>query len=193
MARPDTVTRVLLEIASSRIPAEDGMALLYPAVYQELRGLARALMRRQRAGHTLTPTALVHEAYLRLVDQTRVRSTSRSQFFCVAAKAMRSVLVDHARRRAAQKRGGSWHRVSLVEETAAAPEVAFEILVLHDALEELAGKDARMADVVELRVFGGLTVAETAGALGVAARTVDNDWRVAKAWLSDRLAGPGRA
>jgi RNA polymerase sigma factor (TIGR02999 family) len=182
-----------MDIASSQIAAEDGLARLYPAVYQELRELARALMRGQRGGHTLSPTALVHEAYLRLVDQTRVQSTCRAQFFCVAAKAMRSVLVDHARRRTAQKRGGSWQRVSLLEGTAAAPEVEFEIIDLHGALEELAGKDPRMADVVELRVFGGLTVVETAGALGVAPRTVDNDWRVAKAWLSDRLAGPGRA
>jgi RNA polymerase sigma factor (TIGR02999 family) len=187
------VTQLLLDIASGEITTEDGLARLYPSVYEELRRLAGALMRGQRPGHTLSATALVHEAYLRLVDQTRVRSTSRPQFFAVAAKAMRSVLVDHARRKAARKRGGSWRRVSLHEGVGAAPAVEFEIIDLHEALDELARKDARMADVVELRVFGGLTVPEAADALGVAARTVDNDWRVAKAWLSDRLGSEGPA
>ena len=193
MAAPANVTQILLGIASERIPAHEGLALIYPAVYQELRALARALMRSQRPGHTLSATALVHEAYLRLVNQTGVRSRSRSQFYCVAAKAMRSVLVDHARRLGAKKRGGSWQRITLVGEIPAPESTGYEILDLHRALEDLAEKDGRLAQVVEMRVFGGLTVHETADVLGVAARTVDSDWKFAKAWLGDRISQSGAA
>jgi RNA polymerase sigma factor (TIGR02999 family) len=186
-------TQILMEIAAERLPANEGLARLYPVVYEELRRLARAIMRDQKAPHTLQPTALVHEAYLRLVDQTQVRSESRAQFFCVAAKAMRSVLVDHARRKTAKKRGGEWRRVTIDDEVAGRGGIDLEVLSLHDALDHLAENDERMAQVVEMRVFAGLTVQEVAGVLGVSRRTVDNEWRVARAWLNDRLSqgGPG--
>lgn len=193
MATQSNVTRILLGIASDEIPAQEGLALIYPAVYQELRQLARALMRGQPTGHTLSATALVHEAYLRLVNQSEVRSRCRSQFFRIAAKAMRSVLVDHARRRAAQKRGGSWQRITLVDEALADSQTDYEILDLNTVLEELNEKDGRMAQIVEMRVFGGLTIPETAVVLGVSPRTVDSDWKVAKAWLADRMTQPGSA
>jgi RNA polymerase sigma factor (TIGR02999 family) len=192
VSTPANVTQILDEIASERLPAHEGFALLYPAVYQEIRRLARGIMRSQAPGHTLTPTALVHEAYLRLVAQPEIRSRSRAQFFAAAAKAMRSILVDHARRKGARKRGGSWHRVTMIEEatpaaTAAGSSSEYEVLDLHAALDALEGKDARLATVVELRVFGGLTVDEASQVLNVSARTIDSDWKVAKAWLADRL------
>jgi RNA polymerase sigma factor (TIGR02999 family) len=191
VSEPASVTQILLGMASEQIPAEEGLALIYPAVSQELRRLAGALMRRQPAGHTLSATALVHEAYLRLVDQRIARSHCRAQFFSIASKAMRSILVDHARRRAARKRGGGWRRVGLETDPPAPGGFDVEVLDLHRALEALETRDRRLANVVEMRVFGGLTVQETAEALGVAARTVDNDWKVARAWLSDRMAQGG--
>ena len=181
------VTQILLGIASDRIPASEGLAMIYPAVYQELRRRAASLMRGQQPGHTLTPTALVHEAFLKLVRPGDVQSQSRVQFLAVASQAMRHILVDHARRKAAQKRGGSWQRVGLIDDVSNDRAVEFEIIDLHNALEELERKDGRMADVVEMRVFGGLTIRETAEALGVTTRTVDQDWKVAKAWLADRI------
>jgi RNA polymerase sigma factor (TIGR02999 family) len=193
MAPRLSVTRILQEIADEGLPTDEGLARLYPFVYEELRRLARALMRDQKPGHTLTPTALVHEVYLRLVGQSTLPSESRARFFCVAAKAMRSVLVDHARRRTARKRGGSWHRVTLDDAIGATQNVDFEVLSLHQALEDLAAKDLRMARVVEMRVFAGLTIEEAANVLGVSKRTVDGDWKVARAWLSERMsrqAGP---
>jgi RNA polymerase sigma factor (TIGR02999 family) len=189
---PD-VTQILLRIASDRLPAAEGLGLIYPAVYQELKRRAAALMRDQRDGHTLTPTALVHESFLKLVRPGDVRSESRAQFMAVASQAMRHILVDHARRKAAQKRGKSWHRVGLVEEIPDGRATAFEVLDLHEALEDLAQKDSRMAGVVEMRVFGGLAIREIAEALGVSTRTVDTDWKVAKAWLADRIGSPEEA
>jgi RNA polymerase sigma factor (TIGR02999 family) len=183
-----TVTQLLLEIATDRLTAREGLARLYPLVYDELHRLARAQMRDQRSGHTLDTTALVHEAYLKLVDQSQFKSESRGQFFSLAAKAMRSVLVDNARRKAAKKRGGSWHRVTLDEQLGAQPTISLEVLSLHQALDKLAGKDERMAQVVEMRVFAGLTAQDVADILGVSKRTVDNDWKVARAWLSDQMA-----
>ena len=192
MTSETNVTRLLLDIAAEKLTAREGLARLYPVVYDELHRLARAFMRDQKAGHTLQATALVHKAYLKLVDQTRVRSESRAQFFCVAAKAMRSVLVDHARRKAAKKRGGSWHRVTLDGQVGTRrdprQDIDYEVLSLHEVLERLAVKDERMAQVVEMRVFAGLSVQEVADVLNVSKRTVDNDWRVARAWLSDQMS-----
>ncbi len=196
MTSHTSATQILVDIASERLSAREGLARLYPVVYDELRRLARALMRDQQAGHTLQATALVHEAYLRFVDQSQVQSKSRAQFFCVAAKAMRSVLVDHARRKGAKKRGGGWHRITLDGQVGTQrdprQEIELEVLGLHEALERLAAKDERMSQVVEMRVFAGLTVGEVADVLGVSKRTIDNDWMVARAWLSDQMSSDDR-
>ena len=158
-----------------------------PLVYEELRRQAARQLRRERADHTLRPTALVHEAYLRLLGQDRAQWQNRAQFYAVAARIMRRVLVDHARQRAAHKRAGSWCRVSLVEGLAALPAMDVDVLALDRALEELARLDPQRARVVELRFFGGLTLDEAAEALGVSPATVTRSWRMARAWLFRRL------
>jgi RNA polymerase sigma factor (TIGR02999 family) len=181
--------------------AGDASALddLLPRVYDELRALADAYMRRERAGHTLQPTALVHEAFLRLLRLPPGSVQSRVHFFALAAQAMRRILADHARRHRAAKRGGSAVRVplELVEGGAGAeavagippgsPEVAADDL--DAALEDLAKLDPRQARVVELRFFGGLSIEETAEVLGVSTATVKRDWLVARAWLHRELRG----
>lgn len=161
---------------------------LIPLVYEELHRLAERHLARERAGHTLQPTAVVHEAYLKLVDQKRVTWKNRGHFFAVAAQAMRRLLVDHARRHDAAKRGGS---VTLVPLEAADPSVASkeaDVLALDRALEKLAALDATQAKIVELRYFGGLTLDETADVLGSSASTVSRAFRLAKAWLYRELS-----
>jgi RNA polymerase sigma factor (TIGR02999 family) len=167
---------------------------LLPAVYAELRRQARRAMRREDAGHTLQPTALVHEAYLRLVDQRRARWESRTQFFAVAAQAMRRILVDHARGRHRAKRGGGATPVTLADVDLAAGgagdtvEVAgVDTLALDDALTRFAALDPAKARLVELRYFAGLSIPEAAAALGVSPATVGRDWAVARAWLRREL------
>ncbi len=160
---------------------------LFPIVYDELRRLARRYMRDERPGHTLQTTALIHEAYLRLVDQRSTQWQNRAQFFAVAAQMMRRILVDYARRRAYQKRGGACSNLPLEENAVVAPERGHEIVALDSALERLAGIDARKARVVELRYFGGLEVQEIADVLGISAVTVTRDWKMAKAWLHQEL------
>lgn len=160
--------------------------LLYP----ELKRIARSLMRRERGGHTLQPTAVLHEAFVRLVGQTGNTWQDRSHFLGVATRLMRQVLVDHARRRQAAKRGAGGMRVTLADDLAASDDPTHDILVLDQALDRYAALDARGARVAELRVFGGLTVQEAAAHLGVSARTVDGDWAVARMWLARELAGP---
>jgi RNA polymerase sigma factor (TIGR02999 family) len=156
---------------------------LMPLVYAELRRMARQYMDRQRAGHTLQTTALIHEAYLRLVDQQASPWQNRAHFFGVAAKAMRCILVDYARSRHAVKRGGAFHPVSLDEAAVISAERVAELVALDDALESLAAFDLRKSRVVELRYFGGLTVEETAEVLHVSPETVARDWRLARTWL----------
>jgi len=156
-------------------------------VYDELAKLAVSYMRRERPDHTLQPTALVHEAYLRLVDQDICDWRDRRHFFGVAARVMRQVLVDHARRKSASKRGGAWRRVTFDEAIDAPGPADQDILDLDAALLKLAELDERMVRVVELRVFSGLTMEEVAGALDVSLRTAHNDWRVAKMWLANAL------
>jgi RNA polymerase sigma factor (TIGR02999 family) len=159
-----------------------------PLVYAELRRLARSYLQRERESHTLQPTALVHEAYLRLVDQTRVTWENRAHFFGVAAQLMRRILVDHARARDAVKRGGSAVKLSL-EEGHFRPEASEgDLLALDEALERLGATDARMSRVVEMRFFGGLSEAETAEVLGISDRTVRRDWQMAKLWLYRELS-----
>ena len=158
-------------------------------VYDELRRLARAFLFRERADHTLQPTALVHEAYLRLIDQRQVDWTNRAQFVGVAAVMMRRNLVNHARDRAADKRGGDSARVSLngAEGIGAAPSV--DLIAVHDALDALEAIDGRKSRIVELKFFGGLTIAEIAGVMGLSPATIEREWSFSRAWLYDVLAG----
>lgn len=162
---------------------------ILPLIYDELRGLAADYLRRERAGHTLQPTALVHEAYLRMIDQRQVDWSNRAQFIGLAAVMMRRVLVNHARDRAAGKRFGSAERVPLtiVAEQIGTAEV--DLLGLHDALERLAALDARKGQIVELKFFGGLTTEEIAAALGVSRATVEREWTFARAWLYRAISG----
>jgi RNA polymerase sigma factor (TIGR02999 family) len=162
---------------------------LLPLVYAELREMADRQLRRESPGHTLSPTALVHEAYIRLVDQTRVQWRGRAHFFAVASQAMRRVLVDHARRHRAARRGGGVRPLALDEVEIPLQERAEALVALDEALHRLEQLDARMARVVELRFFGGLTEPEAAEVLGVAERTVRRDWVKAKGWLLRELEG----
>ncbi len=174
------VTRLLCAISDGD---QQAVASLLPLVYDELRAAAQRLLNQERANHTLQPTALVHEAYLRLVDQSEQGWESRGHFFGVAAKAMRRVLVDHARAHNALKRGGGRLRLSL-DESALPVEAASEYVeALDEALGDLSEIDEQKSRIVELRFFGGLTTEEAAEALEVSTRTVERDWRLAKAWL----------
>ena len=169
----------------------DGAALekLIPLVQPELQRLAHRYMSRERPGHTLQTTALLNDAYLELSDKTHPQWQNRAHFFAVAAQLMRRIMVDHARRRQAQKRGGDAIRVTL-DESVASPEArAVELLALDEALEKLAQFDARKSEVVELRYFGGLTMEEIAEVLKIHVNTVTRDWRAARAWLFATLSG----
>jgi RNA polymerase sigma factor (TIGR02999 family) len=166
---------------------ESALDQLIPAVYQELRRMADRYLRREDPGHTLQTTALVHEAYLKLVDQTRVNWQNRAHFFGVAAQMMRRVLVDHAKSKHRDKRGGEAPKLSLDEVLDLTEERAADLIALDDALGQLATIDERKCHVVELRYFGGLSVEETATALGVSPQTVLRDWNLAKAWLYQEL------
>jgi RNA polymerase sigma factor (TIGR02999 family) len=158
-------------------------------VYHELRRRAAAYLRRERAGHTLQPTALVHEAYLRLVDQHSVVWQNRAQFFGVASQIMRRILVDRARARKTAKRSGQWARVTLDESLAEHQSRDVDLLDLDVALTDLAAFDARKSQVAELRFFGGLTLEEAGHVLGLSVATVEREWKVARAWLYARLKG----
>jgi RNA polymerase sigma factor (TIGR02999 family) len=160
---------------------------LMPLVYGELRRRARAYLRRERGGHTLQPTALVHEAYLRLVRQDSSGWKNRDQFYGVAAQMMRRILVDHARAHGMAKRSGQWARVSLVEALAQQDAVDVDVLDLDRALTELAVFDSRKSQVAELKFFGGLSLAETGHTLGISVATVEREWQAARAWLFLRL------
>ncbi len=164
---------------------------LMPLVYDELRKVAARHLRRMRPGQTLQTTDLVNEAYLRLIDASQVRWQNRAHFFAVSAQLMRRILVDFARRRQYQKRGGGARQVSLDEGLAIAPERGAELIALDDALGRLAELNARQAQVVELRYFGGLTEEETAEALKVSLRTVQRDWNLARLWLYRELQSGG--
>lgn len=162
---------------------------LTPLVYEELRKQAARYLRRERRGHTLQTTDVIHEAYLRLVDANGVHWQSRTHFFAIAANLMRRILVDHARRRDATKRGGSQVRLPLDEARAVAEGTEVDLLAIDEALDRLAAIDPQQARVVELRFFSGLTVDETAAALGVSPKTVKRDWSVARAWLRREIGG----
>jgi RNA polymerase sigma-70 factor, ECF subfamily len=168
---------------------EAALAALVPLVESELRRLARGYLSRERQGHTLQPTALVNETFLRLRDAQNVAWQDRGHFLGIAARLMRRVLVDHARARGMHKRGGHRQKVPLSQVEAFAPDIDFNLLTLDRALEALARVDERKVRVIEMRFFGGLTVEETAEALQVSADTVKRDWRLAKLWLLARLEG----
>jgi RNA polymerase sigma-70 factor, ECF subfamily len=184
----DTRGEVTVLLAEVKLGRKDALDRLMPLVYRELRRIANHQMRDERAGHTLQPTALVHEAFLRLVDQSRADWLNRAQFFAVAAQLMRRLLVDHARRRRAAKRGLP---VTLNEEIfQRGPDVdrTEEILAVDEVVARLAELDPRQARVVELRYFGGLSVEETAEAMGIGTRTVKLDWAMAKSWMKSQLS-----
>lgn len=171
-------------LLSALTRGDDGAASkLMPVVYDELRRLAGSYMRRERSDHTLQATALVHEAYLKLVEQHSVDWQSRAHFFGIAAQLMRRILIDHARGHSRDKRGGEHQKVSLDEAFVFAEQRADELIAVDDSLNRLAKIDPRQARVVELRFFGGLSVEEAAEVLGVSPKTVKRDWSVAKAWL----------
>jgi RNA polymerase sigma-70 factor (ECF subfamily) len=183
--RPD-VTQLLIAWSDGRREALDE---LMAVVYEDLRRLAASYMRRESAGHALQPTALVSETYLRLIDQRRVRWRNRAHFFGVAAGMMRRILVDHARRRLAERRGRDWARVTLTGVDLAAHEPnPIDVLALHESLERLASFDPQQAQIVELRYFAGLTIDEVAEVVGVSEATVAREWTIAKAWLRANLS-----
>lgn len=164
---------------------------LIPLVYRELHRVARAAMRGERTGHTLEPTALVNEAYLRLVDLRRLNWQDRAHFLAVSARLMRQILIDHARAHRYQKRGGGAVKVTLDGNIAVSSEPGRDLVALDDALEALSRVDERKSRVIELRFFGGLTVEETATFMSVSVDTIMRDWKLAKAWLLRELAGGG--
>jgi RNA polymerase sigma factor (TIGR02999 family) len=180
------VTQLLLDWSDGDRAALDK---LMPMVYQELRRLARYYMRRERAGHTLQTSALVNEAYLRLIDYKRMRWQDRAHFLAVAAQAMRRILIEHARSRQSARRGGAEARqVSLDEAAVLADEQAAEMIALDDALTSLAALDPRKSRVVELRYFGGLEIEETAEVLGISPATVKREWSTARLWLHREIS-----
>lgn len=189
-ARPDTPSLEAADPARALAPERAADSLLAD-VYGQLRRLAASYLRRERSDHTLQPTALVHEAYLKLADQERVSWRGRSHFFAVGANVMRRLLVDHARKKSSRKRGGDWHQVTLEEGGSSLlgrPLAADEILALDEALDALGEVDPRQAKVVELRFFGGLSMDDIARHLDVSKRTVEGDWTHARAWLRRALS-----
>jgi RNA polymerase sigma-70 factor (ECF subfamily) len=190
MSQPGEITQLLIQLRNGDRNVEDQ---LIPLVYEELRRLARYYMRGERPNHTLEPTALVNEAYLRLVRQREVDWQSRAHFFAMSARLMRRILVDHARKRNARGRPSQQCVVPIEEVMADSGQDLTDILVFDDALNRLAEQYPRQARVVEMRFFGGLSEAEIAEALGISVRTVKSDWRSARAWLYSDLNKPARS
>jgi RNA polymerase sigma factor (TIGR02999 family) len=187
--RRSEITQLLRQWSDGRREALDR---LLPEVYAELQKLASSYLRRERSGHTLQTTALVHEAFLRLIDQRSVHWQNRAHFFGIAAQMMRRILVDHARAHHAAKRGSGEARLSLDEALVIAPAPDVDLVALDQALKRLASIDAQQSRVVELRFFGGLTIDETAEVLRISPATVGREWTLAKAWLYAELALPPR-
>jgi RNA polymerase sigma factor (TIGR02999 family) len=181
---PKDVTQLLADLNRGD---QDALAKLIPLVYDELRALADSCMRRERSGHTLQPTALVHEAFLRLVDE-KLHLQNRAHFFGVAAQAMRQILVEHARARHALKRGGEAQKLALDEALDQPEEREVDLIALDDALNDLARFDPQQARIVELRYFAGLTIEETAQLLGISPATVKREWNLARAWLHREIS-----
>jgi RNA polymerase sigma factor (TIGR02999 family) len=181
---PAHITQLLIAWGQGH---DDALAELMTQVYEELRRIASAHLRHELAGHTLQPTALVHEAYLRLVDQRRVKWRNRAQFYGIAAQIMRRILVDHARSQHAAKRGAGWELVSLADHDPPADAEHVDVIALDEALLRLAAFDGQQSRVVELRYFGGLTIEETAEVMGISPATVVREWTIARAWLRGEL------
>jgi RNA polymerase sigma factor (TIGR02999 family) len=179
--------RPLLE--ASTTGAKDALDELFPLVYEELRKVAHRRLRAERAGHTLNTTALVHEAYVKLVGLERIEYRNRAHFFAIAARAMRQILVSYAIRRRTQKRGGEFTPVSLDNAVEIAHESSGELLVLEDTLKRLEKVDRRQSQVVECKFFGGMSNEETAAALGISPATVKREWATARAWLNREVGG----
>lgn len=179
------VTQLLVDWRNGN---DDALNQLMPLVYDELRGLAKRYMSRERSTHTLQTNALVNEAYLRLINQQDVDWQNRAHFFAIAAQVMRNLLVDHARAKQYAKRGGGAQQITLDEGLAIASEQSVDVLALHEALERLAEVDERKSRIVELRYFGGLSAEETAEVLGVSEITIKREWLKAKAWLFRELS-----
>jgi len=189
MGDPEDRKRDLTESLDALVRGSDSAVdQLLPAVYAELRSLAEGLLLRERPGHTLSATALVHEAYLKLVDQNRTEWKSRAHFLAVAAQMARRVLVDHARGRLRAKRGGSFQRLTLSGIEAPNSDHEIDVLALHEVMEELAIEEPTEVRIVEMRYFGGMTDEEIAAVLDISAPTVRRRWRFAKTWLRRRLA-----
>ena len=183
---PLEITELLVAWTDGR---RDALNDLLPVVYDDLHRMAAGYMQREAGGHPLQATALVTEAYLRLIDQRRVQWRNRAHFFGIAAGMMRRILVDQARRRRAERRGGAWERVTLTGVDVAAEEPNhIDVLALHESLEQLRGFDPQQERIVELRYFGGLTIEETAEVAGVSEATVVREWTIAKAWLRANLS-----
>lgn len=180
-----SVTALLVELSNGK---RDAVDQLLPLIYDELKRLAASYLRRERSDHTLQPTALVNEAYLKMIDITRVSWQSKAHFIGVAANQMRRILVDHARQHNALKRGGEFHILTLNDEIDKADEQSTELIELDEALTELEKMDPTKAKLVELRYFGGLTFDEAAEVMGVSTITVKRHWKMTKAWLYGRLA-----
>jgi RNA polymerase sigma-70 factor, ECF subfamily len=181
------VTELLVRLSGG---SRESLDELLPLIYRELRRLAARALHRERSGHTLQPTALVHEAYLRLIDQREVTWQNRAHFFAVAAQAMRRILVDHARARERVKRGGPQQQVTLLEEHAVQETGSVDVLALDQALTRLDRIDPRQRQVVELRYFSGLSIEETAAVLDISPATVKREWTMARAWLHAELTRP---
>jgi RNA polymerase sigma factor (TIGR02999 family) len=179
------LTRTLLE-ADGR-PGQGVVDDLMPAVYDELKALAQKYLLAERRGHSLQPTALVHEAYLKLINHRKVDWKGRTHFFAVGAAAMRRILIDHARTKGRKKRGGSWERIIFDDAELPGFEDGVDTSAVHDALEVLSNLDPEQAQVVELRFFGGMTVEEVAYVMGVSKRKIEGEWTHAKAWLRHQL------
>ncbi len=184
-ADPGDVTQILLEFREGNRASQDRLIGL---VYADLRRIAAGRLRHEAAGHSLQPTALVHEAYLRLADMKRMDWKCRAHFFAIASTLMRQILVDHARAKRAEKRGGHEPTVYLDENLFPAPGRAQEVIALDDALDQLARMDERQAKVVEMRFFAGMTEEEIGDVLEISTRTVKRDWRIARAWLFKELS-----
>jgi RNA polymerase sigma-70 factor, ECF subfamily len=189
LTSPKEVTRILNDVSAGD---RDAPARLMPLVYDELRRLASRYLSRERPDHTLQPTALVHEAYVRLVDQTQVSWQNRAHFIGVAAQMMRRILVDHARLRHGEKRGGHRQKMPLDEAVSFEGKRDVDLIALDDALSDLARLDPGQSRIVELRFFGGLTLEETAEVMAISRSTVKREWIMAKAWLYDQLSNEAR-
>ena len=185
MQSSEGITQLLIDWSKGDQAA---LEKLMPLVYDELRRLASNYLRRERASHTLQPTALVNEAYLKLVDQRHAKWQNRAQFFGISAQLMRRILVDHARQHQAAKRGGSkQQRLSITSAERIAKQPEIDLLALNEALDELTIMDPQQAQIVELKFFGGLSIEETAEVLGISHATVERDWKMARAWLRRQL------